>query len=312
MLNTIAEANYYGTTMLLRGVIEVIIEEEPLLGLLPVKQIIGNSLTYNRELVLPSGEFYNPGDDWTEETGTIEPTTVALKILGKDADVDQFLAKTRANVNDIEGEVLAMSAKGIARTAVNELIYGAVATNAKGFDGFHSIIGAGGATQEVQAGTTTTGGPGTFSKLDELIDLVPYANKVLVMARRTRRGIQKLARGQGWELAMSSPGGSINQPVVTFGGLPIFISDFITITEDVVSGGFGGKTGDDATSIFCVGLGEDAFHLLESGHLTIEDLGILEGKDARRRRIKWYLSAALMSTVAIARMSGVDDQAWVN
>ena len=42
--------------------------------------------------------------------------------------------------------------------------------------------------------------------------------------------------------------------------------------------------------------------------LAVEDLGSLETKDARRIRIKWYLTLALLSTKAIGRLSGIDTQ----
>src|SRR3989304_5525565 len=46
---TVAEADKYSRTQLIKGVVEAIVAESPVLNLLPFAEILGNSLTYNRE-----------------------------------------------------------------------------------------------------------------------------------------------------------------------------------------------------------------------------------------------------------------------
>ncbi len=155
-LETIAEANKYSTTTLLAGVVEEIIAVSHILQLLPVVEILGNSLTYNRESTLPSAEFKDPGEEWTEGGPVITPVTATLKILGIDVDVDEFLKLTRSNQQDLEAEYLAMSVKGVGRTVQSEMVYGDVDDiNAKGWDGLHEILGVVSGDQDVNAGSTT-------------------------------------------------------------------------------------------------------------------------------------------------------------
>lgn len=313
-LETIAEADKYSRTQLLAGVVEEIVDASPMFALLPVDTILGNSLTYNRENTLGTASFYGPGDTWVESTPTVTPVTATLKICGGDADLDKFLALTRSNEQDLQAAMLSMKAKAVVRKIENELIYGDVDDiDAKGFDGLHEILGVVTGGQDVLAGSTTTGGPGTFSKLDEMIDLVkPGPPDALIMSRRSRRQIKTLARSQGWDLALSTPGG-LNRPINYYNDIPILINDYITDTEDCVDGGFGGKTGDDTSSIFAVKFGAEGLHGIDGGQgLTVEEVGTLETKDATRRRIKWYFALVLMSTKAIARFSGIDTQAWTN
>jgi len=52
--------------------------------------------------------------EWTEATPTFTQVTANLKILGGDADVDNFIQATYANPNDIEAEVVTSRAKSIA------------------------------------------------------------------------------------------------------------------------------------------------------------------------------------------------------
>lgn len=313
-LQTITEADKYSRTQLLAGVVEEIVDASPMFALLPFDTVLGNSLTYNRENTLGTAQFYDPGDTWTESTPTVTAVTAKLKIAGGDADLDNFLALTRSNEQDLRAMVLSMKVKALVRAIENELIYGDVDDiNAKGFDGLHEILGVVTGAQDVLAGATTAGGPGTFSKLDEMIDLVkPGPPDALIMSRRSRRQIKKLARSQGWDLALSTPQG-LNRPLQFYNDIPILINDFITITEDVVNGGFGGKTGDDTSSIFAVKFGAEGLHGIDGGQgITIEDVGALETKDASRIRVKWYMSLVLMSTKALARLSGIDTQDWTN
>ena len=312
-IETIAEADKYSTTELMAGVVQEIIDVSPMFAILPVKTILGNSLTYNRENTLPTASFRSPGDIWTESTPVITPITAVLKIAGHDADVDNFLARTRSNQQDLAAEMIVASVKAVGRLVENELAYGDVDDiDVKGFDGMHEILGVVTGGQDVLAGSGTSGGPGSFSKLDQMIDLVKPEANALVMPRRTKRQMQKLMRAQGSEIALQQFG-AFNTPIRAYGGLPILINDFLTITEDVVDGGFGGKTGDDTSSIFAIHMGAEGMHLLDSGPgIEIEDLGALETKDATRRRIKWYLSLALLSTKALARLSGIDTQDWTN
>ena len=63
---------------------------------------------------MPAAQFYDVGDAWQEATPTFAPVTTALKIMGGDADVDNFLQATYADPNDIEAEVIGSRAKAVA------------------------------------------------------------------------------------------------------------------------------------------------------------------------------------------------------
>ncbi len=114
MAMTKAEAAKLTQDLLLRGVIETIVKESQLLQLLPFMEVAGSGVSYNREATMPAAQFYDVGDVWTEATPTFTPVVAALKIMGGDADVDNFLQATYADPNDIEAEVIASRAKSVA------------------------------------------------------------------------------------------------------------------------------------------------------------------------------------------------------
>ncbi len=113
MALTLAEAAKLSNDVLLQGVIETIIKDSPVLQRLPFIEIVGNGLTYNREDAAPSADFFNVGDTWTESTPTFTQQTVTLKIMGGDADIDNFLIATRSNIQDVETAVVQLKAKAV-------------------------------------------------------------------------------------------------------------------------------------------------------------------------------------------------------
>ena len=106
MALTLAEAAKLSNDVLLTGVIETIVNESPILQILPFIEIVGNGLTYNQENTSPTASFFDVGDTWTESTPTFTQQTATLKILGGDADVDNFLKSTRSNLQDLEAAVV--------------------------------------------------------------------------------------------------------------------------------------------------------------------------------------------------------------
>ena len=108
------EASKLSTDILLKGIIETIIKDSPILQELPFIQIVGNSLKYNREKTLPGVGWYAPvTGTWTTSEPEFEQVTATLQILGGDADVDNFLKATRSNIQDLEVAVIEQKAKAI-------------------------------------------------------------------------------------------------------------------------------------------------------------------------------------------------------
>ncbi len=62
----------------------------------------------------------------------------------------------------------------------------------------------------------------------------------------------------------------------------------------------------DCSTIHAVQFGEGGVAgLTAPGGLEIEDVGSMELKDAKRTRVKWYVSLALFNTIKIAKLIGV-------
>jgi hypothetical protein len=136
---TLAESAKLSRDMLKRGVIETILEESPMLRALPFLDVEGNSFKYTQENTLGGVSFYAVNANWTEATGTFTQKTASLAILGGDADVDNFIQRTRSDVHDQRAIQTALKAKDVARKWEQTMLAGDTATDANAFDGIKKL-----------------------------------------------------------------------------------------------------------------------------------------------------------------------------
>ena len=306
MALTLAEAEKLSNDLLLQGVIETIIKDSPVLQRLPFIQIVGNGLTYTRESVLPTVDFYDVGDVWAESTPEFTKPTATLAILGGDADVDNYLKETRSNIQDLETAVVEQKAKAMRHEFEKEFLYGNSATNSKQFDGIIKLIDTATASDQVIA-MAATGATLTLAKIDQLIDAVKGGKPdLLLMSRRSRRKVQTLARAAGTNLQVGE--GLLGQQVQLYNGIEVAITDWQADIHALTSSLESAYTGGACSTIYALSLGEGALCGISSPNmLQVEPLGSLETKDASRTRLKWYVALVLFSTVKAAALIGCKD-----
>jgi hypothetical protein len=306
MALTLAEAAKLSNDMLMQGVVETIVKDSPVLQRLPFIEIVGNGLTYNQENTLPNIDFYDVGDTWNESTPTFTQLTANLKIMGGDADVDNFLKSTRSNIQDLEAAIIELKAKALQSKFEEMFIYGNTVTSSKQFDGLKKLINTGTAGPQVIA-MGTAGATLTLGKLDELIDAVKGGKPdMLLMSRRSRRKINAIVREDGG--MTQSDRDQWGNFVQLWDSIPVGVNDWILDTHVVASSVETATTGGDCSTIYAVQFGEGALCGLTSpGHLQVEPVGALENKDASRTRVKWYVSLALFSSIKAAALIGVKD-----
>ena len=293
MAMTQVEAAKLTNDLLLRGVIETIISESSVLERLPFISVTGTALTYNRENAAPAVDWYAVGDTWAESTPTFTQVTATLKILGGDADVDNFLQQTYADPNDLEAEVIALKAKAVAYEFSQTFYDGDDGGNPKQFDGLVQLVTGG---QVLTAGAN--GAALTLDLMDQLIDTVkPGRPDALFMAKRTRRKLSSLRRASGNLLETDVD--QFGRRALFYDGIPILVDDFIPITEAQGSA-------NDCSSIYAARFGRQGIMGLQNSGVQVERVGELETKDATRTRIKWYCGLALFGTLGVARLRGIN------
>ena len=302
----LVEAEKLSNDVLLQGVIETIVKDSPILQLLPFIQIVGNGLTYTRESALPTVDFYDVGDTWVESTPTFTKPTATLKILGGDADVDNYLKSTRSNINDLEAAVIEQKSKALRHEFEKQFLYGNATTSPKQFDGIIKLIDTATASDQLIA-AGASGATLTLTMLDELIDAIKGGKPdILLMSRRSRRKLQSLARAAGNNLEVGK--GMLGEFIQLYNGIPVAVSDWVLDTHNVGSSLEDSYTTDADSTIYALQFGEGALCGISSPEMIqVERLGSLETKDASRTRIKWYVSLALFASVKAAALIGVQN-----
>lgn len=318
MALTLVQAGYLSNDVLQKGVIELFVRDDPLLERLGFIDVLGNGLTYNVESTEATAQFYDVGDTWVESTPATTPTTATLKILGGDADVDNYLKATRSNINDLKQEVIAAKVKALKHELMDEFYYGNTTLSSKGFNGIHTLVSSGTYNTHAIGTASTTEKLLLMSELEETIDMVKVEKpQLIVMSKMMRRYINKYLHGVGGITYQDAANGRIQTLFET----PVMVSDYVRDTENVLNAyvsttdyGYDVDvtTTDVATSIFILGFGPKALQGIQAGPITIEEVTeTLETKDASRYRIKWYVSLMLQNILTCAKVTGVDPDGTV-
>lgn len=304
---TLAEGAKLSNDVLKVGVIETIIKDSPILQKLPFDEIKGNALTYNRENVMATAGWYAVGDPWAESTPTFDQKEAVLRILGGDADVDNYIKMTRSNIQDIEAAIIELKAKAVRHEFERTFIYGNNATDAKQFTGIRMLINTTVASDQVIA-KHADGITLTLAHVDELIDAVKGGKPdMLLMSRRSRRKITQLVRAASAQLIESGKN-EFGEWTERYCGIPIAINDWVLDSHLVAVSVETSTTTGNSSTIYALCFGQGALLGLQGGGgIQVEKLGSLETKDAGRTRIKWYVSLADFCTVKRAALIGVKD-----
>jgi len=315
MALTLAQGNMYTTTELDRKVIDILAKKSRILEILPFEDLKGTSLTYDLIATDATAQFYSVNQEWVESTLVLSQDTVTLKILGGDADIDNFLLTTRSNKMDLKGTVLNNKIKAVKNTFMHNFWYGDTDFNAKAFNGMHDLMTS--LTYNVVCeGTADTAGTMTVANLRTAIDLIHgYSPKHMFMTKMARRYISAYldSVGQHFQRGVDEFGRLIQ----TFDGLEIVPDEHLLNTEDPGGAGDGDMeggykpasngVGGDTTSIFILSFAPQACSGVqgESGVKTIP-IGDLETKDSQRYRIRWYCGLKFEDLRSCAVLSGCD------
>lgn len=315
MALTLPEAAKLSQTNLQRGVIDTFVQASPVLDRIPFLSIEGNAYAYNSEGTLPGVEFRNVNEAYSESTGTVVQATESLVILGGDADLDVFIAKTRGNLNDQRAVQTAMKVKAASYKFQDAFFNGDVAVDPKGFDGLKKRLTGAQVIDAGANGAPIVGNGGSdshefFDSLDELIALVPgidgtngaiYANAgVLAKVKSAGR------RLGGVEMVKEDTTG---KRVLVWNGIPVLDAGLTAAGAPILGQAETVGTSNVTSSIYAVKFGQDEGDRgvtgLTNGGVTVRDLGEIDAKPVYRTRIEFYTGVATFGGKAAARLRGV-------
>jgi len=301
---TLLEASKLAQDPLQKGVIEIFPKTSPVLERLPFLPVSSNSYTYNLEEALPGIAFRGFGETYTESTGTVNPHTETLCILGGVSDYDRALIKTQGNLNNLRAIHDAMKAKSAALKFTRTFFRGDSSVNSKEFDGLLKRLTG---TQVITKDSPASGGDVlSLELLDMLLDAVIGGADIIFCNKTIKRKINNLVRAAGQ--AMETVSDAFGRPLSAYAGVPI------AVIEDDHEGnpilGFdeanpGGGT-DASTSIYAMRFGvKEYLSGLQCGSMDVIDMGLYSGGTAYRTLIEWICGVSVFHPKAAARLKGI-------
>lgn len=312
---TLAQAAVISDDDLQRGVVETFVIESSVLDRIPFMGVEGNSYAYREELTLPGVEFRAVNSAYAESTGTFNPRSENIVILGGDADVDVFIEQTRSNLNGQRAEQTRLKTKALAFKFQDAFINGDTAVDANSFDGLKKrLTGA----QVLDAATNgigpVAGAHDFFDQLDALIAAVEGQPDALYMNKAVRTRIMNSGRrlgGTDWmkEAFFEDTETPSVKRFPTYNGIPMLdigtkadgtqiipqteTMGTSNVTSSIYAVRFGGNEGDHAVTG------------LMNGTVSVRDLGEQDVKPVYRTRIETFIGLALFGSRGAARLRGV-------
>ena len=307
---TLLEAGKLINNEIISGVVDTIVETNPIWTVMPFSSFTGQAFVVNEEATQGDSAEYNVGDTIisnTQETYASKIYT-PTSIIG-DSDLNTLVAATSsaAGVDQKARGILAKS-KSISRKMQDRMINGTgVAPQ------MHSLFSQVAATQTVAPVNATTGDALTFQKLDELLDLVKAKDgKVdfFLMSEPMLRKYRSLVRSLGGN-AVTDITLADRVVVDSYAGVPIFRSGYKKATETITGAALIGGTLDSVyAGTFDDGDLQSGITLVHPEAFdmgfSVTDLGMQENVDGTRTRVAWYGNFALTNKLGLARAYGID------
>ena len=288
------------------AVIEMFAENADLLRVMPFEDILGGSLTYNKEGKLPGVAFRGFNESYTESTGVINPETEVLRIAGGDLDVDKALIKTRGG--DIRATQEAMKIKALALNIMAKMINGDSEVNPREFDGLRKRING---DQLVPANITdaNNNNPLSLEALDTAIDRVDGATH-MVMSKAMRNKLTVAARNSAIGGDLQWDKDEFGRRIAVYNDLPILIADYDDLGNRIIDFNEAGPGGGTTSqSIYVLSIGDDMVTGLQNGTMEVADLGELDSAPVLRTRVEWLIGLAVMHGRAASRVWGITNAA---
>jgi hypothetical protein len=335
-LNTLAQYSTLTNDKVLRGVLDTIVKESPLLARLPFKEHVGNYFYFNIESSMAAVNWYTVGDTWVESANVWAQGGVLLTTLGGDVDTDKFAIKTKGDINDIRAVNIEGKAKAMAHEFDRAFIYGQTTTTAstKELKGIlkwlanyettalttADLNGAAGKNDQVIANDATHAVL-SRAKLDETIDAVrPGKPDVLMMDRRIRRYLGNTIASTTSTSPLRTGQDEFGKFIALYNEIPVIINDFMLDTHidnsssvltiaSINQSATRSSTSADNSVILALKFDPNyGVCGIQNGAMEHEDLGELETKRAYRNRFAWDCAVVMLGKKCAAVLTGCSDQ----
>lgn len=306
---TLAEARKLINDQIVAGVVQDIIDVNPIFALLPFTGYTGQAILVNRENALGDAGLYAVDATITNKAAATftQATFTATKLIG-DVEMDGLVQaqSVGAGVDQLAVEI-SSKAKSIGRLFQTGMATGTGVSPQ--MNSLHSMVDSG------QFTTASAGQALSFALMDELLDLVLSKNgdvDWIQMPARTIRSYKILLRALG--------GASVNEVitlpdgrnVIGYEGIPIFKNSFLSVAETANGAAL---TGSNLTSVWAGNFDDGSEKIGVAGihpaavpaGVQVEMIGKQEAKDNEIVRLKQYANFVNFNRKGIARLPSINN-----
>ena len=306
---TLVEAKKLINNEIVAGIVQDIIDVNPLYSALPFVGYDGQAIVINRENALGDSEVLAVDGSITAKAAATfnQKTRSATKLIG-DVEMDGLVQaqSASAGVDQIAVEI-SSKAKSLGRLFQTGMATGTGTTPQ--MNSLHSEVVAG------QYTSTSAGQALTFELLDEGMDLVLSKDGEvdwIMMPRRTMRSYKVLLRALGGTTAdwvIDLPDG---RTTIGYESTPIFTNTFLSVVETANGAAL---TGGALTSVWMGNFDDGSQKVGVAGihpngvpaGIQIQDIGAQESKDTDIIRLKMYANFCSFSEKAVARLVSINN-----
>lgn len=306
---TLLEAAKYSSNKRKKGVITTLIQESPILEMIPFTPFQGNAIEIEVEATLPSVQYRSVNETYDRSYGTDTMRMFGVAILGGEVYIDNFLLKVKADQISAKAKQWRKFAKAMSRQWDKSFFDGT--GTAKDFKGVNQLISEGlGQTYPLSSGGATL----ALDDLDAALELFrgQAAPDAWLGNRKIRRFITKLARTTYSGYSLIDVGTDVfGRQVTMYNDIPYRIigddaagSPLLGFDED------DGASNFDTASIYAIAFGEDenVFGLSGvGGSMEVRDFGETEAAPGHLGRVEWYPGLAIANPFSVVRISRIND-----
>ena len=197
-----------GISEMRAGLIQHITNESVFLRILNFVKVDGMDYRYSKQMTLGSIAFRGVNEDYTADTGVVNPEVETMAIFGGKCKTDVQFANKRGGV--FRAQQIGAKTRQAGLYFDRYCINGDPASIAKSFYGLKSRLTG---NQVIYAGGGAANGNAlTLDDVDLLLDRVagPNAEKVLIMNKACRRTLKKLVLAAAGGAAVTEVGKGVN------------------------------------------------------------------------------------------------------
>ena len=315
---TLAQAAVLEKDTYKQGILELFVEENPVLQRLPFQEIEGNSYVYDYEKQLPGVGFRGVNEGYDKSHGLTDQRSVGLAICGGDLDVDIFISKTRSSRYDQRSVQESMQVKALSLTFLKNFFDGdRDGSGNKSFDGINILLADDyyadkGVNWEPDADgfyayDPTTGRSPLKDNLDLAFNRMKGKPDAIFLNSDAKLWLSWVAQRDGQiSIGTDKWGYQVEQ----YRGVPLLEIDEDAEGNEIL--GFDETTSgavDNTASIYLVRFGEDEYVAgLQNGGMDIRDLGEVDEGPWERTRIEWYAALANFHPRGCVRIKGLRNE----